>query len=78
MDTNDICHIRVKGHLDERWSGWFDGITIALTAGGDSIITGVGLDQAALYAILNHVRDLGLELISVQRVPAPDETDPAQ
>ena len=78
MDTNDICHIRVKGHLDERWSDWFGGITIALTAGGDSIITGVGLDQAALYAILNRIRDLGLALISVERVPAPDETEPAQ
>ena len=78
MDTNDICHIRVRGHLDERWSRWFDGVAITLAAGGDTVITGVALDQAALYAILNRLRDLGLELISVQRMLAPDKTDPAQ
>jgi len=58
--------IRVKGHIDERWLRWFEGTAISLHPDGDTIITGV-MDQATLFGILNRIRDLGAELISVQR-----------
>ena len=67
MDTHDY-QIRVRSHLDAHWFRWFEGLTIALSPGGETIITGSALDQAALHAILNRIRDLGLELISVQEV----------
>ena len=60
-------HIRVKGHLDERWFEWFARLTIDHTPAGETVITGTTLDQAALHAILDRIRDLGIELISVQR-----------
>ncbi|MDA3810099.1 MAG: hypothetical protein PF518_07150 [Spirochaetaceae bacterium] len=60
-----IYQIRIKGHLDERWSGWFEGMTIILEDNGETIISGPVLDQAALHGLLKQVRDLGMPLISV-------------
>jgi len=63
--------IRVKGHLDQYWSAWFDGMTITNVANGDTIISGSLLDQAALHSLLVKVYNLNLTLISVSRI----ETD---
>ena len=63
--------IRVKGHLDQRWSAWFDGMTITHVENGDTIISGSLLDQAALHSLLVKVYNLNLTLISVSRI----ETD---
>ena len=68
--------IRVKGHLDNRWAAWFDGLTLAHGSDGTTIIHGPVADQAALHGLLQKTRDLGLPLISVNHVapghpPAP-------
>jgi hypothetical protein len=57
--------IRLKGHLGDRWTNWFEGLTIALQENGDTTLTGPVADQAALHGLLKKVRDLGLPLISV-------------
>jgi len=57
--------IRLKGHLDTRWSAWFDGLTIAHDSDGTTVIYGPVADQAALHGLLQKTRDLGLPLISV-------------
>ena len=57
--------IRLTGHLDDRWTGWFDGLTITLEDNGDTLLTGPVVDQAALHGLLKKVRDLGLPLQSV-------------
>jgi hypothetical protein len=57
--------IRVKGHLDERWSEWFDGLEITNLQNGETMLYGNVVDQAALHGVLNKVRDLGLPLIAV-------------
>lgn len=57
--------IRIKGHLDQRWSDWFEGFAIALKDNGETLLSGAVVDQAALYGVLMKVRDLGLPLISV-------------
>jgi hypothetical protein len=71
--TEDHCEsglyeIRLKGHLDDRWADWFGGMTITLKDNGDTLLTGSVIDQAALYGLLRKVRDLGLPLLSVNRV----------
>ncbi len=60
--------IRIRGHLDDRWTGWFDGLTITMKEDGDTLITGPVVDQAALHSLLRKVRDLGMPLLSVNRV----------
>lgn len=69
----EIC---VKGHLDNRWAAWFDGMTLTRSSDGTTIIRGPVADQAALHGLLQKTRDLGLPLISVNHVatdhcPAP-------
>jgi len=60
--------IRLKGHLDDRWAKWFEGLTITLEEDGDTLLTGPVTDQAALHGILKKVRDVGLPLLSVNSV----------
>ena len=70
-----LYEIRIKGHLDDRWSDWFDGLTITLEDNGDTLLTGPVIDQAALHGLLKKVRDLGLPLLSVSPVePGPPTT----
>ncbi len=58
--------IKVKGHFDERGMRWFEGLDITFLPNGETIINGAITDQAALHGVLNRIRDLGMELISVE------------
>jgi hypothetical protein len=60
-----IYQIRIKGQLDSQWTDWFEGLTIMLEENGDTLLTGLVVDQAALHGLLKKVRDLGMPLISV-------------
>lgn len=62
--------IRVQGRLDQRWSEWFDGLTITYDAENNSVLCGLLVDEAALHGVLSKVRDLALPLLAVQRVEA--------
>ena len=62
LEQYEIC---IKGHLDPRWSHWFEGLAIALKDNGETLLSGPVVDQAALYGLLIKVRDLGLPLVSV-------------
>lgn len=64
----EVYAIMVEGHLDSRWQEWFDDFSITLTEDGNTILRGTVQDQAALHGILNKVCNLGLKLISVNRV----------
>ena len=69
--------IRLKGHLDSRWAAWFDGLSLTSESDGTTIINGSVVDQAALYGLLQKVRDLGLPLVSVTQVqPGQPECPP--
>ncbi len=57
--------IRLTGHLDARWSGWFDGLTLTRETDGTTLLEGPVVDQAALHGLLHKVRDTGLPLVSV-------------
>jgi hypothetical protein len=60
--------IRLRGRLEASWSMWFDGLTIQPTGGGETILTGHIVDQAALHGILGRIRDQALELLSLRRL----------
>jgi hypothetical protein len=57
--------LRVAGHLDQHWSGWFGDLTLAQEQDGTTSLTGVVSDQAELHGLLTKIRDLGVTLISV-------------
>ena len=69
--------IRLKGHLDDRWADWFEGLTIARIDNDETLLAGPVVDQAALHGLLKKVRDLGATLISVRQVE-PGQPDAAQ
>ncbi len=67
-DVPSIYQIRLKGHLGGEWTEWFEGLTVTLEDNGETFLTGPVADQAALYGLLRKVRDLGMPLLSVNRV----------
>ncbi len=68
-----IYHIRLKGHLGDHWRAALGDVTITLDATGETLLTCIVPDQAALHGILRTVRDLGLPLIAVTRAGRPPE-----
>ena len=67
FDKPSVYQIRVKGHLDHKWSDWFDGFRIDTCDEEESLLTGFVADQAALHGLLSKIRDLGLPLLSISR-----------
>jgi hypothetical protein len=63
--------IRVAEHLDEQRAQWFGDLEIVYTEFGGTVLIGMMTDQPALYGVLGRMRDLGLTLISVQRLSHP-------
>ena len=62
-----LYEIRIQGHLEEWWANWFGDVTITRADNGESLLTGLAVDQAELHGLLRKVRDLGMPLISVCR-----------
>ena len=58
--------IKIKGQLDPRWQDWFDGLTITPTDSGNTLLSGVIVDQAALHGVFKKIRNLGLTIVSVK------------
>ena len=71
LDQPMVYQIRIKGHLNRRWTEWFGDVTITLEDNGETLLTCPVVDQAALHGLLRKVRDLGLPLISAIRVRPP-------
>ena len=70
----ELIEIRIKGHLEQRWAGWFGGLTITHQDNGETLLTGPVIDQAALHSLLRKMRDLGLPLVAVTHVE-PKQAD---
>jgi len=68
MQARQFYRIQVEGVLDSAWSEWLDGMSLSQEPEGVSVLAGYVRDQAELFGLLVKVRDLGLNLISVNRV----------
>ncbi len=77
MERAQVFRIRCRGALDADWSAWFAGLTVVAEADDITCLEGRLPDQAALHGVLGAIRDLGLELVSVEPVampaPPPDQ-----
>ena len=69
MNAAQPYEIRVAGHLGANWAARFEGLSMRHEPDGETVLTGM-LDQAALHGIFMKIRDLGLNLISVNPVEA--------
>jgi hypothetical protein len=67
MNAPKLYEIRVAGHLSANWAARFEGLSMRQEPEGETVLSG-SLDQAALHGVLVRIRDLGLNLISVNRV----------
>jgi len=68
FDKQAVYQIGVNGNLDEEWSEWFEGFSIVPQGNDETLLIGPVADQAALHGLLDKIRDLGLPLLSVQRM----------
>jgi len=67
MNTPQLYEIRVVGHLSVNWQTRFEGLSMRHEPEGETTLTGM-LDQAALHGVLVKIRNLGMNLISVNRI----------
>jgi hypothetical protein len=68
ISAEKVYEIHVKGHLDDTWSKWLDGLEVKLLENGETILFGPIVDQSALMGVLNKLGRLNLTLISLNEV----------
>jgi hypothetical protein len=66
--------ISVRGRLTERLGSAFEGMGLE-PGQGQTFLVGEIRDQSHLYGVLDQVRNLGLELVSVEVVPMPAQAN---
>jgi hypothetical protein len=71
MDGPYRYEIRVEGHVPDRWSDWFEGLAIRNEPEGVTILSGIMLDQSALFGVLNKINGLNLRILSLNRSDDP-------
>lgn len=67
-----VYEIRFQGHLSSYRARIFEGLEMVQGPGGETVLTGPVIDQAALHGILNRIRDLGVPLLSVRQLSADE------
>ena len=67
-----LYEIRFMGHLSSYRAQMFEGLEMVQGPGGETVLTGPVIDQAALHGILYRIRDLGVPLLSVKRLSADE------
>ncbi len=67
LDQPAVYQIRLQGVLSADWQDWLDGFQIR-TDGNVTILSGLVVDQPALFGLLIKIRNLGLTVLSVKRL----------
>lgn len=65
----------VRGHLPEKWEAWFEGMAVSQREDGTTTLYGEITDQSSLHSILLKIRNLNLELISVNQIKIETKGD---
>ena len=60
------CYIRVKSQLSQPWADWFGGMLVQNLPNGEAVLVGDLPDYPALYGVVSRMRDLGIEIASVE------------
>lgn len=68
QDNVEIYEIKIQGQLDTKWSEWLYGMAITHEPGGVTTLCGPLLDQTILHSVLDRIRDMNLQLISVNHI----------
>ena len=66
--TQTVYRIVMRSELPDRYAVAFEGMEME-RQDGDTVLTGVIIDQPQLYGILDRINGLGLRLLSVQALP---------
>jgi hypothetical protein len=73
-NTCEIFEIKIQGHLDAKWSEWLYGMTITHERGGATTLSGPLPDQTVLHSVLDRLRDMNLQLISVNQITSDGQS----
>ena len=73
-NTSESYEIKVQGHLDTKWAEWFYGLTITHERDGGTTLCGPLPDQTVLHSVLERIRDMNLQLISVEQIASDGQT----
>ena len=68
--------IHIKGHLNHNWSDWLDCMQMCCLDNGETILSGMLADQAALMGILNKLYSMNLTILSVSETGPKDTEQP--
>jgi hypothetical protein len=77
-DQPTIYRIRVQGHIDAGRAERLGNLSVVHEEGGVTTLIGPVEDQAALYGIIVSLRDMGLELLSVERLGSNNTSEAAE
>ncbi|MBP8292652.1 MAG: hypothetical protein KAX65_07760, partial [Caldilineaceae bacterium] len=53
-------------HLSQPWADWFGGMIAQNLPNGEAVLVGDLPDYPALYGVVSRMRDLGIEIASVE------------
>ncbi|MAT44384.1 MAG: hypothetical protein CL609_18785 [Anaerolineaceae bacterium] len=68
-----IYSIVISHLLDETWKEWFDDLNLTPRKDGTTLLEGVLEDSTALHTVLNKIRNLNMDLVSVSYNEVPED-----
>jgi hypothetical protein len=76
MDRNGSAshityHIRIKGIVNRSIASLIEDVLILPQENNETLLVGTFIDQPALRGLLDHLWNLNLTILSVERIPVP-------